>query len=161
MAWTLAEGLVDSIVTYFTASFGAVLDIIDAEMADGIILDDPVVIETAEQNFKSIQNYPVMMVLVDNATIGKWTGAEVEGGYQLMIGMIVIDADPTVLRKRLYRYGRAIFETIANVHGTGDIGAHLGVGEINIGFSPLFTSSRSQYIADVSAVIPVVMKETR
>lgn len=161
MAFTLAEGLVDEVVTYLTDNLPARLDLIDTEMTDSLVLADPVVYETAEKSLESLAKYPVCVVLVPDTTIGQWTGVEVWGEHSLLIGMIVLDVDPTDLRKRLYRYARALFEELADAHGDGGITWNIGVGPIEINFSPLFSAPDSQFIGDMQITVPMVKKETR
>ena len=161
MAWTLAEGLVDEIVVFMNTNIGAKLDAIDTEIADSIVLADPEIIERSEKRLDGIEKFPIMIIMVDDTTIPEWTGVEVWGFHSLVMGMIVSDDDPTDLKRRLYRYGRAIFELIGDAHNDGGVNFELGVGESTIDFSPLFSTPESRYIGDVTVSVPAVLKETR
>lgn len=161
MTWTLAEGLADDVVDYLTTNLPARLDLIDAEIGDGITLADPVSWEIAEPSLASLNTFPVGVVLVGDTSLLQWTGVEITGEHAVTIAMLVLDPDSTVLRRRLYRYGRAIFEELADAHGDAGITADIGTGRIELGFSPVFASGDSQFLADVQVVVPMTKKETR
>lgn len=160
MSWTLAEGLVDQVKSYLESNLPARLDLLDTEYGD-FILEDLTSVEISERDLRSQQSYPVGIVMVDRTGIPQWTGAAVWGHHDLTIGILVLDQDLTDLRKRLYRYGRAVLEELADAHGDGGITFEIGVGEIEITFSPIFTDPDSQFIADVQVTAPVVLKESR
>ncbi len=161
MTWTLAEGLVDQVVTFMNANMAAQLNDIDAEMADSIILDDIQAFETSERVLASVQSFPIMIILIDSTGIPQWSGVEVWGEHRLVMGILVKDQDLTDLRKRIYRYGRAMWELIGDAHNDGSVTFQLGVGESVIDFSPMFSTPDSRFIADVTVKVPVTLKETR
>ena len=161
MAWTLAEGLVNQVVSYFTTNLAAKLAAIDAEVADGLVLAMPASIEISEKALKSVAEWPVMAVLVEGSQIPQWTGKEIWGHHSLVLGVIVLDQNEDTLKKRLYRYGRALVELLANAHGTGGITWEVGQGMIDIDFSPTFAGPEAMLIGDVQVTVPMILKETR
>ena len=102
-----------------------------------------------------------MFIIVEDTTIPQWTNVEAWGVHRLVMGMVVSDEDPSNLRRRLYRYGRAIFELMGDAHGDEAVTFEIGVGETRIDFSPLFAASESRYVGNVTVAIPVVLKETQ
>lgn len=161
MTWTLAEQLVDDLVSYFDTNLPGRLDLIDAEIGGSITLADITGWDIAEAELDSVQSWPRGVILVPNTTLLEWRGAQVKGKHGVLIGILVLDQDKGDLRRRLYRYGRAIFEELVDAHGDGAFTWDVGLGATIINFSPLFTNAPGQFVADVQIEVQLQKTEVR
>lgn len=149
MAWTLAEGAVDAIKTYLNDTIPGKLDVIDAEIGDGITLADPTSWVVGEHDLERVAETPLGFVLVDDMIIEGWGDTSIDATTTLLIGIIVDDDDSDNLRKRIYRYGRAIIETIIDGKDTAGLSSFQPVGEISVDYSPTLTDG-SRFIGSVA-----------
>lgn len=161
MSWTLAEGAVNSLKTYFENNAAAKLSALQTEYGDGILLPKPVSWETAEKVFSSVSQFPLAVILVPDTSVPQWTGVEVLGTHNVVVAVVLMEQDSDKLQKKLYRYGRMLLELLSDAHGDPSVTFHVGVGEVTLEFSPLFTDPQSRFVADVRMNAELVLKETR
>lgn len=151
MALKLAEGLVDRLVTMLGAGMTAKLAALDAEYTDSIVLAPPAAYVIAEQKLEDVAAWPVMYVLVDDTTLDRWGPSFTDSTHRVLIGALVLDQVTDDLKRRLYRYARAIWEVLL----AGQLVAANGyqiIGETpRFDFSPIFTNDRrSEFASDVT-----------
>jgi len=109
MTLALIEGAIDAVKGYLETNIVAKLDILDAEYGD-FALDDIKGWYIAEQ--PSIPEYPSVFVLGDTtAIIGEGAGW-MQASHTLSIICFVGDQDTAQLRRKLYRYIRAMIELL-------------------------------------------------
>ena len=118
MAWEFAEGLVNEIKAYLVANLPAKLDVIDAAINDGIELRDPVeyLERTPGVSQTKSGTLPVLFVTVPQGqvTMVKETSADQEHVLWIYVAERATGAED--LKKRMYRYGRAVFEVLVDHH---------------------------------------------
>lgn len=115
MSYTFAEGLVNEVSAYLSANLPTKLDAIDTAIGDGIVLADPVdYLMRQPGGPKSILNWPSMFLLVPQGNVISWHEASAEQSYVLWLYLFARDIDKETLSKRLYRYARAIWETLVD-----------------------------------------------
>ncbi len=162
MAWEFAEGLVNEILAYLEANLPAKLTAIDAALNDGIELLEPVEYLRRDPvvNQKLSGTLPVLFCKVPQgkATMFKQSGADQE--HILWIYLLARATDAEELTKRMYRYGRAIFEVLVDHHfDTVTVHTWDTIGEVRFDYSPQLTSG-SISIQDVKLEITYTKLET-
>ena len=110
MALKLMEGAVSAIKDYLTTNLGAKLNALDAEYDDGITLDDIKAYYTAET--MAIPELPAIYVLGDRTEPTAEGPTHIKAEHYITVAALVTDANNENLRKRLYRYIRAIVEVL-------------------------------------------------
>lgn len=115
MAYTFAEGLVDEILTYLDNNLPGKLDDIDSQLADGIVLDDPVsYLMRDPADLRALTNVPSMFGKVPRTNVTGWHETSAWQNHVLWLYLVDRANDPETLSKRLYRYARAIWETLVD-----------------------------------------------
>lgn len=161
MAWTLAEGLANTVAAYYTAKLQAKLTSLETELGLGAGDLGMPTIYKGEKAVGALPSHPSLCVLVERTVIEDWTGARVHGDHRLLLVVIDLDQDYETLQLNLYRYARALFEVMADAHGDATFTPVVGVGMVELDFGPVYTNRQSQYLADCQVRIPMVMRETR
>ncbi len=150
MAYTFAEGLVDSLLSYLESNLPAKLDVIDTQLNDGITLRDPVAYLYRDPwDPRAITTTPVVFTIVPRTAVVQWKETSARQSHQVLIYLVEQDSSPEDLRKRMYRYGRAIWETLVDGHYDSTIIWNIGIGAAPVlDFSETLTS-RNVSMADV------------
>ena len=150
MAYTFAEGLVDAVLDYLESNLPAKLDSIDTQLSDGITLNDPVdYLRRDPLDPRAITTCPVVFAIVPRTRILQWRETSARQSHQLLIYLVEVDADPETLRKRMYRYARAMWETLVDGHFDGTLGWSLGIESSPVADFSETVTSRSVSMADV------------
>ncbi len=152
MTWTLAEGIVDLITDYLKDNIAAKLNALDTEFeTDGhdIELADPVDYFVGEHELDRIAETPAVFVLADDSDADNWRDTIIDATHELRIGIVVDDPDTEKLRRRLYRYGRALVELIVDAKTAGSLNGFLPRGNPRINYSPTLTDG-SRFMGDVT-----------
>lgn len=162
MAWEFAEGLVNEITTYLEANLPAKLSAIDAAIGDGIELRDPVEY-LGRDPVASPQRSGTLPILFIGVPQGQITGFKQGGAHQdHVLWIYVLERDPSaeVLKKRMYRYGRAIAEVLIDHHyDTVTVHTWDTIGPIRFDYSPQLTSGNIS-IQDVKLELTYTKLET-
>lgn len=117
MAYTFAEGLVDEVIAYLTTNMPAKQDVIDAAINDGIAMDDVVDwIRRDPSDIRALTNIPSCFVIVPSTSILNWRATTAHQAHDLWIYLVARDSNPETLRKLIYRYARALWETLVDHH---------------------------------------------
>lgn len=122
MALTLAEGLVVSLQGYIEEYLPAKLAAIDAEYNDGIILEIPIDTYTGIKSLDTIPAYPALYIVSPSEDFRVMMGAA--GGDsmpQVLVGIVVVDANSETLQRRVYRYGRALKALMLDAIAASDL----------------------------------------
>lgn len=115
MAYTFAEGLVDEVITYLNTNMPAKQDTIDAQINDGIAMDDVVdYIRRDPSDIRSLTNIPSCFVIIPSTLITNWRADTAMQAHDLWIYLVARHTDPETLRKLIYRYARALWETLVD-----------------------------------------------
>ena len=116
MALTFAEGLIDEVRAYLITNLPAKLDSIDTQINDGITLLDPTSYFYRDPGISGIPtgNLPVAFLIVPDGEVVSWHESDIEQEHILWIYILARDTDADNLRKRMYRYGRAIWEVLVD-----------------------------------------------
>ncbi len=144
----LMEKVVDDLVTYLTAGMPAKLDALEAEYADSITLDDIKTYYIAEQ--KSIPEYPSLMVLGDATQPSDQGDAWLKARHAITLICLVEDQDETTLKRKLYRYARAVAELTLALRQTWQ--QRVEINTIN--YAPIY-GNEGLFLSDVSLKITV------
>jgi len=164
MAFTFAEGLVDEIIAYLEDNLPAKLATITIQLADGIILAEPVEYLRREPGgIRAITNIPSVFVIVPRYEIQNWHETDADQMHNLWIYLVDVATNPETLRKRLYRYGRAIWETLVDhrFDATTVPTWKLGGGERPVvDFGAALVGPQTQAMADVKLELVYEKLET-
>ena len=130
----------------------AKLDALDTEYGD-IELADIQGWYIAE--LSAIPEYPSVIILGDMTDVEGEGGGWMQGEHTLIIACLVTDQDTEVLRRRLYRYIRAIVELL--------IAARTSIGYVitfeRLNFSPMYGSAGT-FISDARVTARLKKYET-
>jgi len=163
MSWTLSEGLVDAVKTELSSSLPAKLDALDTEYGDGIVLDDPESYYIAEPSIESVHGTTAVLILADDWTAGPGdysAGGCLNPTHTLRVEIITTDSDAEQLKRRVYRYVRAILEVLDAAHATGGLSGFGPTGSI----APEYSSIRadgSQLVADARLTLGYIKAEQK
>lgn len=108
MTMTLMEGSVNAIKDYLGTNMSAKLDVLDAEYDDGVTLEDIANYYIAET--LAIPAMPAIYVLGNRSEIPVDGPTHIKGSHHITVAVLATDPNNENLRKRLYRYVRAILE---------------------------------------------------
>ncbi len=133
------EGLSDAVNAYLLAQLPAKLNALDTEYNDGITLDDIVDFFVGEKTLMDVQSYPSIFTLVPEWNINSFKSTDIDATYSAVIGIMVMEQDTEVLRRKLYRYIRAIIELLIAAQANTLIWA-VGQGNFRANFSPIYTA---------------------
>jgi hypothetical protein len=141
MAWEFAEGLVNEILAYLEANLPSKLGVIDAAINDGITLDDPLRYLGREPDSpRSPGTLPAVFGVVPGGKVTSWHETSADQEHVLWLYLMARDPDPEVLKKRMYRYARAIFEVLIDHHfDTSTVHTWDAIAEVSFDYSPQFT----------------------
>jgi len=168
MTWTLTEGVVDSLRDYLRANFDTKCAALNVEYDDGIELD-PIFDKgdeagatwhVGEKTLESLQQFPVGFVLGGPVSIGFWNDTQVDAGHEITVAVIVSDQDYEVLRRKLYRTQRAIWECLVDAHFNASLGAFKMLGSPVLDVTPVLTRG-SIGLGEASVKVRAVNQETR
>ncbi len=162
MAWEFAEGLVNEILAYLAANLPAKLDVIDAAINDGITLRDPTEYLRRDPavNPKLSGTLPVLFAMVPNGQVTMFKETAADQEHILWIYLLERATDAEDLKKRIYRYGRAIFEVLVDHHyDTSTVHTWDTIGPVRFDYSPQLTSGNIS-IQDVKLELTYTKLET-
>ena len=116
MALEFAEGLINEVRTYLSTNLPAKLNAIDSQINDGIVLDDPTAYLYRDPGIsqKSLSSLPIAFLIVPDGEVVSWHETAIEQEHILWIYLFARDTDADDLRKRMYRYARALWETLVD-----------------------------------------------
>lgn len=174
MAQLLIEGVVDEVLAYLKANMATKVAALNTEYDDDIVLAAPVT-DTADKNrrgyldydvdFRSVGQWPFVVVLGERTDIDGWHGDPngfTDASHSLTVWVWDRDPDPSNLRRRMYRWGRAIWELVVDAHAVSDIVGEPGVGARPVlDFSPVITGTESAFVAASVLQFPVQRQEDR
>lgn len=161
MAWTMVEALVDAMKTYLNTNLPAKLDALDTEYTDTIVLDDIVNYYVGQRSAESVPEYPACFILATDTTIGYWNNSTNEATHEVAISVLVLDPDAEVLQRKVYRYARAIWETLVSAHFAGSLSGFKIIGSPAIGFSPTLVNPDTTYLAECQVIVTAHLQESR
>ncbi len=161
MAWGLVEAIVDEIIQHFKDDLRAKLKTLDAEYKDGIILAEPRAIRMTDPEAPasgiSIMA-PELFVIGAETNFELWRQTTVMSTHAIVIWLMAQDADREILRKRVYRYGRALFEVLVAGHFDSSITWNM-IDPISISYSPIMAREHES-LADVRILANFTKQET-
>lgn len=134
MALTLMEGSVNAVKDYLETNMGAKLDDLDTEYGD-ITLADIVAYYLAET--LAVPGMPAIYVLGDRTEIEVDGPTHIKGAHYISVAVLVTDPDNETLRKRLYRYVRAIIELMREARNDATF-ENAGIVFDSCEFSPMY-----------------------
>ena len=152
MALALIEGVVDALKTYLEANIAAKLNALDTEYGD-FVLDDIQTFYIAEE--PAVPEYPSIFLLGDSVEALGEGGSWLKSGNNLDIIVFVGDQDTTILRRRIYRYIRALIELLI----TARTSQGWVVNFVSVELSPIYGKTGS-FISDAHLSIQIVKTET-
>lgn len=138
MSYKGPEALADAVNAYLLANMPAKLDALDTTYPDAIVLDDPVSYYIGEKSLLEVPGYPAIFTLVPDMNIELFKTDYIDARYQAVIGVMIMDADTEILKRRLYRYVQAIIELLIAAQANSAIGWFVGQGEFRANFSPIY-----------------------
>lgn len=149
MSWTLAEHLVDSIMTALQAGMTAKLNAIDTELnaPDDLVLKDPVMWVIGEQDLDRLYEFPAVFVLADQATWDNFRQSlTIVPEIVVRIGLLCEDIDPSNLRRKAYRYGRAMLEIVTDAKRAGTLNGWQPINQGTLTYSPILARDSGMLI---------------
>ena len=109
MSFTLVEGCVDDVLAYLSDNMTDKLITLDAEYRD-FRLDPIKSYHIAE--LSEIPEQPVILVLGEYSEMEREGSNYIRGQHYLSIVVVATDQDRQILRRRIYRYVRAVIELL-------------------------------------------------
>ena len=160
MAWTLAEGIVKEVIDHLDADLAAKLNTLDTEYNDGITLTDPIDIVYTDPELPTggAMLAPRIHVIASQTRMQEWRQTTVRGEHDVVIWVTAQDPDLENLRKRIYRYGRAIFEVMVAGHFDSSITWNM-IGLPIVDFGAILTRN-SMAAADCTLQTTLIKLET-
>ena len=149
---TMEAAVTASATALSISNIGTRLDLLDTEFGDGIILTDIKRVYTAE--VKDVPEYPSLFILGEDSVPNQTTFTHYRFKNNLTLVILATDQDPEKLRKRLYRYVRALAELMIESMTTN--GYQIVIGQFN--YSPLFTKE-GEFLGDASLKISMTKFE--
>lgn len=131
-----------ALATYLSSNFGPRVTALNTEYGDAVVLTTPAKYAIAE--VLEVDAYPLVQVLCDDTQVKEIIGGLNESHQIRVICTVMDDSDvgeeKANLRKRVYRYARAIVELIRSAQAPGGIApysVHLSNDLITFGlYSP-------------------------
>ena len=157
----MMEGCVDAVVTYVSANVPAKIAALNMEFADSIQLPDITNVYSVEKLEIEPGDFPRVEVLGMRTDIQSENAAMVNSLSSLaIVCSIADDTDRANLRRRGYRYARAIVELLKAARSDGGLSGY-AVGKIGpIDFGPLrWKRGESRVIADVIIGVQILTAE--
>lgn len=152
MSFLLMEKVVDDFKDYLNTNMPAKLDALEVEYADSITLDDIKAYYISEE--KSIPEYPAIFILGDNVTPTQQGATWFNGPFAVTIACITIDQSSQTLKRKLYRYLRAIAE-LGKACQTA-LSVKVDIGDIE--YSPIYGNDDA-FLSDARIMIRVTKTE--
>lgn len=153
MALELIEKVVDDIQTILNDGMAAKLNTLDAEYADTITLDDIEAYHIAEQTAVPAGGYPCIFILGDDSRPLKENTGWMTVAHDVSVIILATDMNTANLKRRLYRYARAVTELLITNRGT--------LGSVSLSsfrFSPTYGKSGT-FLSDASLLVTVTKNE--
>lgn len=161
MAWKMAEDAIDAIKTYLSANLAAKVTAVNAAINDSITLPAPAAFYVGQKSLSSVQNYPAFFLLATGADLLGWNNSYTDGEYEINIAFLVMNQDPEVIQRMLYRYTRALWECLVDAHfASPGLSGFKILGEPRVNYSDTFASS-SDFLAEGSMTLKARKQETR
>jgi hypothetical protein len=110
----LIEAAIDAVKDYLSANMAAKLDVLDAEYGDFVLAD---IQRYYIAELSEVPEQPAILVLGDRSTITE-AFAKMRGIHTITVAIVATDQDAEQLRRRLYRYARAIVELMQTARGS-------------------------------------------
>ena len=162
MALKLAEGLIDEVKAYLSANLAAKLTALDAEYGDGIVLLNAAAYYVGEKSLTTIPEYPAFFILAEQTTIENWQATFTDASHRLIIGAFILDQEGETLGRRIYRYGRAVWELLMEARGAGSLSYHLVDEPIILDFTPIERLGKEgSFIAGLQLTASARKQETK
>lgn len=140
----LVEKAVTDVKAYLQTNLPAKLDALDTEYADGIMLDDIKAFYIAEQD---VPETPALFVLASSSNLTeRGHDDRFDPRHRMTVGVMVNEQDTEKLRKRIYRYIRAIIELLHQ--GEDSAGLPYVFDLENANYSSIFVDRDNRFIAD-------------
>jgi len=167
MAFTMAEGLVEEVIAYFTANMGTKLTIQNAELG-APALAAPVATYRGLTSLDLVSAYPALFVASPRTVVAPLPSSGGQASTnkpELVIGVLVLDANEENLQIRLYRYARAIVELLLEGVVAGEITWNLVTDpewEVDTApggkLSELIRTEIDDFVGEVAVTIPQANK---
>lgn len=138
------EAVQDTLSTYMAAKVAA----LNTEYGDGITLTTIATYEWYEKNFAA-QEYPAIVLDdVRSDPTERYVGAMNET-HKLIIFIADTDGNAKTLKKKLYRYARAVKEILTTYYDLG--GVTISAGYASTSYSPTFANEKkSRYLRTIA-----------
>lgn len=147
MSWDLAEGCINAIKAALESLLPAKLTALNAVYGDTDLVN-PVAYFVTENDLDEVAQTPIVVILADESTgEGFRSTLTIETFVGARIIVLVEDDRYEFLRRRVYRFGRAIFEVITDAKRAGSLGGWQPVGQWRLDYTPLITNeARSKFV---------------
>jgi len=151
MALVLTEAVVDAVKAKLETNMAAKLDALNAEYDDGLTLIDIRDYYISEQALMEVPEFPVLFILADRMNVLNEGAGMLRGQYTLTVGVLAHDDYNTAnLKRRLYRYIRAIIEVLIEARTSAEWAYTVGFEVVE--FSPVFSRDNA-FLADAQVSI--------
>jgi len=145
----LMESAVKALIDYFTANMSAKLTAITTDKGDALSLGTVKVYYDAEQG--DVPEYPAIFVLGETTDIPEEGTGWVRGQNHISVVALLTDQDASKLKKKCYRYSRAITELVKEAWEGRASNGFLYVTAIEgLAYSPIMTQKGQGAISDVT-----------
>ncbi len=167
MALLLGEGIVSELITYLSANMAAKLTSLDTAYSDGITLTPPASTSYFWSERSEVLQWPFVIVLVERTPITRHNATRADSQHDVRIIFAAMDMDTDTLRKKLYRYARAVMECLLEGRAAASLTFHFGIDTgkggqgVVFDFSPILEQEPGQFVADCSITFGVYKTEAK
>lgn len=148
MGMTLIEGVITSLKSNLSTNMAAKITALNAEYADTITLANVAAWYIAEQS--AVPEYPSVFILGDRTKPTFQNLTNLDASHEITLTVMVTDQDTQVLKKRLYRYVRALVEVLNTAATT--LGLTINFDQMD--YSPIY-SKEGNFLSDATLRITV------
>jgi hypothetical protein len=118
----------------------AKLDALETVYGDGIELKDIQAFYVGEKSLLEVPEYPAIFCLVPTQPISRFTPDVIDSTYNAIIGVLVMEQNTELLRRKLYRYVRAILELLAAGQLNTSLSFVVAQGNMSVNYSPIYSA---------------------
>lgn len=154
MALVLIEAAIDAVKDYLNTNMTAKITALNTEYGDFTLdsIKDYYIAELSE-----IPEQPAILVLADSTSVEREGDNYVRGSHHMTIVVVATDQDAEQLRRRLYRYVRAIVELLREARSSEGWGYVIVFDSFD--FGPIYTD-QSSFMQDARVILHLNKTDT-
>ena len=156
MPLLLIEDLVTKLRDYLSANFDAKLEQLENSYPDEITLPRLQAIVLDELALEEVQLYPIIYILGSQTFVERYNSEHTDAVHTVDVGVVHLQetSEASVLRVRMYRYMRALWECLLNRNISTDYQDFFTVGQPIFDFMPILArDAAGPYLMDAHITV--------